>query len=431
MVVDDFSAQASLLRQRLVERPKSARIKAQLAYVVAQQSLADDSAPLHAEALELAQQAIDMAPSKPFGYIGLSMIERDNLRRIKAIRQALACQLDAANRVVLLTRLLVEPREEEARKVAGSIGKASGVHPSRRALDAKEEGIYKELQEALDHAWAADPSVEETEKLTLREYRLGLFFRKRQPPESYQPRAVLHFERVRQRVPIVHPSAVLASFWLATMSDTVSLDRCPADYVIGLYSTFAKGFDELLVEKLHYKTPTLLRYLVDESVHQTTYSRAADLGCGTGLSGVAFKDCVETLVGVDLSPEMIAKAKGRQCYHQLVVGEVTEILGATDVFDLIVSCDVFVYIGALETVFAKVESSLVEKGIFAFSNELLDESSPQPYNLHTSARFAHKRSYIQALARASGLNIIAMKVAPIRLNEGKDVVGLLTVLRRD
>ena len=33
-----------------------------------------------------------------------------------------------------------------------------------------------------------------------------------------------------------------------------------------------------------------------------------DLGCGTGLAGVAFKDMAKRLDGMDLSPAMIAKA---------------------------------------------------------------------------------------------------------------------------
>ena len=56
-----------------------------------------------------------------------------------------------------------------------------------------------------------------------------------------------------------------------------------------------------------------------------TWTRAADLGCGTGLSGLAFIDIVEELVGVDLSPEMIEKAKQRRIYHELHVGEMTAI----------------------------------------------------------------------------------------------------------
>jgi predicted TPR repeat methyltransferase len=34
-----------------------------------------------------------------------------------------------------------------------------------------------------------------------------------------------------------------------------------------------------------------------------------DLGCGTGLAGAAFRPQVDWLVGVDLSPGMIAEAR--------------------------------------------------------------------------------------------------------------------------
>ena len=39
-----------------------------------------------------------------------------------------------------------------------------------------------------------------------------------------------------------------------------------------------------------------------------------DLGCGTGLAGVAFRPHVDWLVGVDLSPKMIEEARRKALY---------------------------------------------------------------------------------------------------------------------
>ena len=54
--------------------------------------------------------------------------------------------------------------------------------------------------------------------------------------------------------------------------------------------------------------------------------RILDLGCGTGLSGAAFKDLAAKLHGVDLSPAMIEKSRAREIYDRLseddVVGAV-------------------------------------------------------------------------------------------------------------
>ena len=42
-----------------------------------------------------------------------------------------------------------------------------------------------------------------------------------------------------------------------------------------------------------------------------------DLGCGTGLGGAAFRPFVDRLVGVDLSPAMIAQAAAKGLYDRL------------------------------------------------------------------------------------------------------------------
>ena len=43
-----------------------------------------------------------------------------------------------------------------------------------------------------------------------------------------------------------------------------------------------------------------------------------DLGCGTGLGGAAFRAVADRLVGVDLSPAMIAQAAAKDLYDRLV-----------------------------------------------------------------------------------------------------------------
>jgi predicted TPR repeat methyltransferase len=245
----------------------------------------------------------------------------------------------------------------------------------------------------------------------------------------------MHLTTAVEKFPSGHSLISTARFWLATQADGDSefaIDRCPKDYVVNLYSTFADKFDNLLVDKLSYETPTKLRELVDSTAVATDqkWSSAADLGCGTGLSGLAFRDCVDTLTGVDLSPEMIAKAKERDCYETLVVGDVASILGNENEFDLVFACDVFVYIGNLAEVFTAAKIALKPDGVFAFSTENLDEKAKHPYALHACARFAHKRSYIESLASDNGFEIVKLRICPIRKNGGKDVSGLLAVFKK-
>jgi predicted TPR repeat methyltransferase len=423
------------MRQRIEERPRNARARSQLACYLNEQAKGkrvDDpekGSLLQSEATQLAEQAIEIAPSKPFGYTALSEIHQNHHERMNALRKAIQFSDGPSHliaKIFLMVRLLVEPRN-----ICDFIQR-------RYALTKEEALLYDRIKEGLEQAWMSDGLGEsEIEILALREYRLGILFRKMKPVNKYRPRAHAHFQSTYQRLPEENKYRSLAQFWLATIDETeqASLTKCPEDYVVGLYSTFAATFDDLLVGKLAYKTPDHLRQLLDQTVCNDAgpkwrAAQAADLGCGTGLSGLAFRDCVTELVGVDLSPEMIALARRRDCYERLVVGDILTILTPDANFSLIFSCDVFVYLGDLMDVFALVHDSLSPGGLFAFSTELLDESDERPYRLHDCARFAHKKSYIESLATANAFKKLSTKVCPIRKNEGKNVAGFLVVLTK-
>lgn len=445
MPTEAAAEQIGVLRSRLKDKPRSAKLHAKLAQLLyeTEGSLGQE------EATCLAQKAIDLAPDKPVGYATLANVAIDHKVRMEALRHAVDLEsglLAIENKpptigvALALVKLLSEPRQEEAKALLKSscrgeksIGKASSKHPNRRDLDETEQSIYDRLRNTLE---GFDPNAKEKESLGWMHSKLGSFFRKLEPGSIHRPRSVHHFQSVTNILSSDHTLSKKANFWLTTLGEANdSCDRCPEDYVVGMYSSFASNFDDLLVNKLKYKTPSLLRDLVDSTIStdkrsQRWASNTADLGCGTGLSGMAFRSCAKNMVGVDLSPEMVDKARERGCYEKLVVGDVETILNEENLYDLVFACDVFVYIGDLESVFASTRRSIITGGLFAFSTEFLEEAQgeEQGFMLHRSARFAHKRSYIETLAAKYAFNILAIKTCPIRKNEGKDVRGILVVL---
>jgi len=377
-----------------------------------------------------------------------------------------------------LLRLFIEPREEMAqgkdKLTTKSIMRADLSINRLTGLD--EHSIYKDLKSALHDAkttiwkcreekWKTDPLSTSFSSiphsihcLVYVHYRLGSIFRTMLPnPMQHHSKSKHHFQSVLdllnpphindsfelQSQPDLYDLELKSKFWLGTLNDDnaeSAVERCPSNYIVDLYSTFAATFDDQLVNKLHYQTPTKLRKLVDEVVKQSyqkeCFSNLADLGCGTGLSGVAFKSLAKNMVGVDLSPEMIAKAEKRGCYKSLHIGDIESILtspistGEEETYDVIIACDVFVYIGDLQSVFESVAKSLnPSHGLFAFSTELLEEDKKDNgYRLQTTARYAHKQSYLKSLAEQCGFEIKAMKNDVIRKNAGKDIRGTLTIL---
>jgi SAM-dependent methyltransferase len=66
--------------------------------------------------------------------------------------------------------------------------------------------------------------------------------------------------------------------------------------------------------------------------------RAADLGCGTGRTAAWLRDHgVRSIEGVDISPEMLAVARGRGLHDRLVEAEVTDTGLESGAYDLVIA----------------------------------------------------------------------------------------------
>ena len=90
------------------------------------------------------------------------------------------------------------------------------------------------------------------------------------------------------------------------------------------------------------------------------------------------------------------------------------------------AADVFIYVGALDEVFAGVRRVLEPGGRFAFSVEAA--AADVSFELRPSLRYAHGEPYLRALARRHGLSWLAQRLAPLREDQGRAVAGLYVVL---
>ena len=98
--------------------------------------------------------------------------------------------------------------------------------------------------------------------------------------------------------------------------------RSDAGYVRHLFDQFSADYDSRMIGQLAYAAPQILRDLADLVMPGRERLAILDLGCGTGLAGAMFKSMAARLDGVDLSPAMIDKARGRGIYHSLLVGDI-------------------------------------------------------------------------------------------------------------
>lgn len=201
----------------------------------------------------------------------------------------------------------------------------------------------------------------------------------------------------------------------------------PASYVRALFDAYACDYDEHLTEELHYAAPAQLRALVVEHL-AIEAGTVADLGCGTGLCGLQFRDLATKLLGVDLSARMLQRARARACYDQLVEADVVDFLRRHKAsFSLLVAADVLVYIGDLAPVFAAAAAALRPGGGFAFT---VEGATGSRWRALRSGRYAHPVAYVQRLAAQARLEIVARRDAALRTQHGGPVAGDVWLLRK-
>lgn len=339
------------------------------------------------EAAKLYERAIELEPkfAEAFNNLGTVLLAKNRVpEATKAYQRAIALKPDYADAYGNLAGILVQ---QESYALAAEC--------SRRALQAKPDYFlaYRHLAVAY-------------ERLGQREKAIAAYH-----------------EALR-----CQPNEEETRYCLAAIAQESVPASAPAAYVQGLFDSYAGRFDSHLRETLKYRAPELVARAVGEARPEGQLE-TLDLGCGTGLSGVALRPQARTMVGVDLSAGMIAKARERGIYDELVVDELTAAMKKmTRQFDLIAACDVFVYIGDLAPTFAAATAALRAGGLFAFSVEADDEADT--YRLRPTRRYTHALRYIRSLAQANGLAEVSVSRQALRTEKEQNVEGWIVVLQK-
>jgi predicted TPR repeat methyltransferase len=237
------------------------------------------------------------------------------------------------------------------------------------------------------------------------------------------PEAVDTFKEILK----LSPGNANVEFHIAALSGKDAPSAPPASLVTTLFERHAETFDEHLLGKLEYRVPRLLHEAVVAAGAGANLD-VLDLGCGTGLCGVLLRPMARKMIGIDLSPAMLVKARERNIYDGLEVADVTATLRASrSRYDLLVAGDVLCYIGDLSEVIAAAAGSLRSGGLFAFSVEV--HAGPG-WLLRPTRRYAHAPGYIRQATAAVGFEAVLFQETILRKEAGNDVSGLIVVLRK-
>jgi predicted TPR repeat methyltransferase len=229
-----------------------------------------------------------------------------------------------------------------------------------------------------------------------------------------------------ERYLVDHPGDAEIAHLLVSLRDEQAPARVPDRCIRQLYARFSSFYDESMRGDLEYRAPEAVDEAIGRALGDRRDLRVVDLGCGTGLSGVRLRTRAAWLAGVDLSADMIERARARQVYDSLEPREVTECLNdlTTGWFDLVVACDTLIYFGDLRQVVLPAARRLTPGGLMVFT---VERGDVYPLRLTDSGRFAHHRSHLIEVAADAGLAVVEISEQVIRLEYGEPVVGLLAV----
>ncbi len=376
-------------------------------------------------AIELVEQSLEIAPDHPDALNNLANILRETGKLEKAeqtYRKVLGFAPDHPETLINMATILRGLKQtDEAMQM---IRKAIEVHPENPQAWHNLGNIHRD-QKNYDEAIEAYTKSDELEPLTedsSREIAKILY------QSGRQQDAINALERLIER----QPDDATARHMLAAFGGSDVPERASDNYVRETFDTFSTSFDEALA-RLEYKAPRLVADRVAELRGDAGSGLdILDIGCGTGLCGPLLHASANLLVGVDLSPRMLTKAKHRNVYDELHEAELTEfMLSSERRFDTIICVDTFVYFGAIDEALNAAAAILEPGGHVVFTVERHESAeSDDAYRLQHHGRYSHSAEYLVTALEGAGLEVVSLDEIVPRREAGKSVPGTLAVARR-
>jgi predicted TPR repeat methyltransferase len=229
-----------------------------------------------------------------------------------------------------------------------------------------------------------------------------------------------------------HPGNATAQHMLAALQGEEIPTRASDAYVTDTFDRFAESFDVIL-KNLGYCAPKLVAKAIEaEGLAPENQLDMLDAGCGTGLCGPLLRPYARQLVGVDLSAEMLKRARQREVYDDLEKTEITAYLRQhRDSFDLIASADTLIYFGDLRDVLFAAAGALRASGYLIFTLEDVSENaSDRDYVLEPHGRYSHTEAYVRRVIGEAGLRNCQLRREELRKETGKPVMGMVVFARK-
>lgn len=212
------------------------------------------------------------------------------------------------------------------------------------------------------------------------------------------------------------PTHRQARFMLSGLApQSMSVDQLPKsmppEMVAGFFTQVAAEYDQL-AEANQYQGPRLVVEASRPFLTKTTGLHLVDLGCGTGLIAKPWRGLCREVLGVDVTPAMVAASQvarsgDNPAYDRVLTADINAIPAGTfmpGASDVILCIDTAQFLGDLAPVCTLAAQALAPGGIFVITSE--DASTPYGFGVNPqTGRFCHTNDYVRKTAAAAGLEL--------------------------
>lgn len=184
-------------------------------------------------------------------------------------------------------------------------------------------------------------------------------------------------------------------------------------YTQKLFDNFADNY-ELVLANIGYELPRRFRGITGD-----VEGLIVDIGCGSGLVGVAYQTDFTHLIGVDISEKMLAKAAEKHCYERLICQDALEFCVQklpTLRPQLITAADVCCYLNDLTPLLRACAPCPI---IFSIENAPAEVAQAK---LSASGRYQHNPWFVTELL-SSLYATVQSQTLTLRQENGKPVTG--------
>ena len=219
-----------------------------------------------------------------------------------------------------------------------------------------------------------------------------------------------------------------ATLQLATLGKRKIPDKTPEKYMREFYRKKSKNWNNFDKKKDNYRGHLLIENAFKKTHNISKKIDILDMGCGTGSLARILRPYARSLVGVDLSPDMLFKAEEICLYDSLYEKDLSQYLGEVlNYYDTVVAAAVLIHFNDLDNIFFLVRDSLKINGRFIFS---IFEETQKNKDLNSFLMYAHSDDYVTALSDRLNLKIIYKQKDIHEYHKGNSVPAIIYVLEK-